>query len=103
MFLLAAFLYFVPLHADKVLLALSAPIPASEVPASDDCVICLGSCEECCGSYKPCWRRLQCGHHFHEACIFEWLRKVQRCPVCRRDVNDKNIIPWKGFQQTTID
>jgi hypothetical protein len=99
MLLLAAYLHFAPVSVDKVLYALSAPIPTSEIPPSDDCVICLGSCEEC-DLQKPCWRRLQCGHHFHEGCIFEWLRKEQRCPVCRRDVNEKPSSPWKGYQQT---
>lgn len=102
MFLIAAYLYFVPVSIDKDLHAVSTRIPASEVPPSDDCVICLGSCEEC-GLQKPCWRRLQCGHHFHEACISQWVKKSKRCPVCRRDVNDKNISPWQGFQHADME
>jgi len=63
-------------------------IPPDEVPEGDECVICLGSREDdCCaagsGKGRPRWCRLRCGHHFHEECIFEWLWKVQRCPVCR--------------------
>mmetsp|Transcript_107632 Transcript_107632/g.303131 ORF Transcript_107632/g.303131 Transcript_107632/m.303131 type:complete len:517 (-) Transcript_107632:115-1665(-) len=32
---------------------------------------------------RPKWRRLCCGHQFHEQCLFEWLRKAKRCPICR--------------------
>lgn len=64
-------------------------VPPSEAPEGDDCVICLGCCEE--GRFGnltdlECWRRLPCGHKFHEGCIFEWLRKADQCPVCRRKV-----------------
>merc|ERR1719440_214410 len=85
-------------------------VPPSEAPDADECVICLGSCEDdpqilhgvpglqpacaegggCCSlKCKGCprWRRLRCGHHFHETCIFEWLRKSRQCPVCRRHLN----------------
>ena len=24
----------------------------------------------------------QCGHHFHLACIYEWLERKQTCPLC---------------------
>jgi len=76
------------LEVDKV-----APlVPAAEVPVANECVICLGSCEECeacegCGQEQTSeplpWRRLQCGHHFHSDCILQWLKKVPQCPVCR--------------------
>lgn len=65
-------------------------VPRDQVPAGDDCVICLGSCEEgCSGGPKDsdCWRRLPCNHQFHEDCIFEWFRKSKNCPVCRRPVS----------------
>jgi hypothetical protein len=86
-------------------------LPADELPPSDECVICLGCCEDdlkgvpgiqacavenalpdsdapkSAGSH-PRWLRLRCGHHFHEACIFEWLQKSKQCPVCRRKFNE---------------
>jgi len=44
----------------------------------------------CCGAPKPRppWRRLRCGHRFHETCLFTWLRKVKRCPICRSHMRD---------------
>lgn len=32
--------------------------------------------------------QLPCGHHFHEACISQWLSTSVRCPTCRVDVRD---------------
>jgi len=54
----------------------------------DECVICLSGREEehhslDAATIEPQWCRLSCGHRFHEACVFEWLLKVPRCPVCR--------------------
>lgn len=64
-------------------------VPHDEAPQGDDCVICLGCFEEGNGGSSTdcgCWRRLPCGHKFHEACIFEWLRKSDQCPVCRAKI-----------------
>jgi len=68
-------------------------VPPEEAPEADECVICLGSCEEDCKG-KPRWVKLRCGHHFHEQCIFEWLWKVQRCPVCRCHMSDTCSVQW---------
>eukprot|EP00929_Paragymnodinium_shiwhaense_P047671 TRINITY_DN24173_c0_g1_i1.p1 TRINITY_DN24173_c0_g1~~TRINITY_DN24173_c0_g1_i1.p1 ORF type:complete len:491 (-),score=117.57 TRINITY_DN24173_c0_g1_i1:144-1616(-) len=37
---------------------------------------------------RPKWRQLRCGHKFHEECLFAWLRKAKRCPMCRRHVKE---------------
>lgn len=71
-------------------------LPSDEAPMAEECVICLGGYEDAspdCGGADckrglPRWRRLRCGHHFHEACILEWLRKSKQCPVCRRHLTD---------------
>lgn len=78
--------------------ALTIPeVPTADMPMSEDCVICLGCIEdgengqtvggEPLVKDRPPWRRLQCGHRFHEECLFTWLRKVKRCPVCRSQVS----------------
>jgi len=72
-------------------------VPPHEVPEGDDCVICLGCCEEGrSGNLTDleCWRRLPCGHKFHEGCIFEWLRKADQCPVCRRKIGLERLTSY---------
>lgn len=29
----------------------------------------------------------QCNHHFHLACIYEWLERSQTCPICSREMS----------------
>lgn len=29
----------------------------------------------------------QCNHHFHLACIYEWLERSQTCPICSRQMS----------------
>lgn len=29
----------------------------------------------------------QCHHHFHLACIYEWLERSQTCPICSRQMS----------------
>lgn len=106
----------------------STAVPSNEAPDGDECVICLGSCEDdpetisgvlglqmlcrdagCCsasaskGSQTPRWRRLKCGHHFHETCIFEWLRKAKQCPVCRCPLNGKASDDCTGAERRLLE
>jgi len=98
MYVLAAVLYSMSCAEEKQVSLFAAPVPPSEIPAADECVICLGSCEACEDAevLKHNWRRLNCGHQFHEHCIFEWLKKAQQCPMCRRHICEKGIAKWKG-------
>jgi len=78
---------------------IAVAIPVDEVPEGEECSICLGSCEDDCSSIDTThgcdlplsakkeavhWCKLRCGHIFHESCIFRWLSRTPRCPVCRR-------------------
>jgi Ring finger domain len=58
---------------------------ADRVDVSHDalCPICLETFldgEVVCGSQNE-----ECPHHFHSACIVDWLVKASACPCCRRD------------------
>lgn len=67
---------------------MAKPLKEAETPEASECVVCLGSREEelsSCKTRHP-WCQLRCGHAFHQDCIFEWLRKSQRCPICRSHV-----------------
>lgn len=43
-------------------------------------------CPTCLELYTPENPKIvtKCGHHFHLACIYEWLERSQTCPVCFR-------------------
>lgn len=98
MYLGAGLLYYMACAEEKQVSAFAAPVLPGEAPPADECVICLGSCEgcHCAEGSNPLWRRLRCGHHFHEHCIFEWLKKSQRCPMCRRHISEKGELKWSG-------
>eukprot|EP00747_Dinoflagellata_sp_TGD_P056429 gnl/TRDRNA2_/TRDRNA2_150084_c0_seq1.p1 gnl/TRDRNA2_/TRDRNA2_150084_c0~~gnl/TRDRNA2_/TRDRNA2_150084_c0_seq1.p1 ORF type:complete len:479 (+),score=68.10 gnl/TRDRNA2_/TRDRNA2_150084_c0_seq1:107-1543(+) len=74
-------------------------VPQSDFPPPEECSICLGCLEDRAdegedgedGAVKvrPGWRRLRCGHAFHEKCIFDWIKRVKRCPICRRHLRDQ--------------
>lgn len=103
MYILAAIVYSASCVEESHVSEFATLVPADEAPPGDECVICLGSCDTCeegC-DHKPNWRRLKCGHHFHERCIFQWLKKIesgQRCPMCRRHVTDDCSKKSKGGQ-----
>merc|ERR1712129_32944 len=55
------------------------------VVAGVECSICLQeSASE--GGEASRWRRLGCGHSFHEQCLIEWWRRARQCPLCRLNV-----------------
>ena len=33
---------------------------------------------------------LECGHKFHDNCIINWLKKNNKCPICRINLNIEN-------------
>lgn len=48
---------------------------------NNSCPICLNMVEE----HMKCIT--QCGHTFHNKCIFRWLRNHNNCPTCRCVLN----------------
>merc|ERR1711865_430857 len=104
MYILTAVLYSMACVEEKCVAAIATPVPASEVPAADECVICLGSCETCEDGHEQTdrWRKLRCGHHFHETCIFEWFNKSQQCPTCRRHICEKGTTKWAEGASSAI-
>ncbi|KAI8394288.1 uncharacterized protein BYT42DRAFT_554101 [Radiomyces spectabilis] len=49
------------------------------------CAICLSTYED-----GDILCRLWCMHHFHKACVHEWLALNSRCPMCKRDSRGKD-------------
>lgn len=47
------------------------------------CCICLDDTE------KPI-KKLDCQHSFHNECIEEWKKTSKTCPICRREIKNKN-------------
>lgn len=33
----------------------------------------------------------KCNHHFHLACIYEWMERKQTCPICERAMSFEEI------------
>lgn len=88
MYMLSGIVFYVVCAEESKVSLFAVPVPVGEAPPADECCICLGSCMHCedIENLKPSWRRLRCGHHFHERCIFEWLKKSHNCPMCRGHV-----------------
>jgi hypothetical protein len=99
-YLIAAFIYSMACFDENKVSSFAAVVPLGEAPPGEECVICLGNRHACCDpnldvdveATKQQWRRLQCGHHFHENCIFEWMKKSAQCPMCRQSLStDKDV------------
>lgn len=60
-----------------------------EIPDVQDqvCVICLSTYED-----GDMLSKLWCKHHFHRACIKEWLILNRRCPLCKQDFGGKDVL-----------
>ncbi|KAL0080772.1 hypothetical protein F4703DRAFT_1871027 [Phycomyces blakesleeanus] len=60
--------------------------PTINIPPEQDrlCVICLSNYED-----GDILCKLWCKHHFHKACVSEWLVLNSKCPMCKRDCRCK--------------
>lgn len=52
----------------------------------DYCIICQENIIE-----KSVIYRLYCGHIYHDSCLERWLEAHATCPVCRSDLNDREM------------
>merc|ERR1712224_1190271 len=68
---------------DSEVINLITTVSSHNIPADEECVICLSRDDE---EGVP-WRELSCRHRFHEPCLLEWLMKSHKCPVCRVDLH----------------
>eukprot|EP00931_Biecheleriopsis_adriatica_P049651 TRINITY_DN28723_c1_g1_i1.p1 TRINITY_DN28723_c1_g1~~TRINITY_DN28723_c1_g1_i1.p1 ORF type:complete len:2542 (+),score=518.11 TRINITY_DN28723_c1_g1_i1:69-7694(+) len=48
-----------------------------------DCIICLEALDP---RSKPLWKCDKCHNAMHEACIAEWCKNKDSCPICRQGV-----------------
>jgi len=51
----------------------------------ESCVICNDGLEK--PVFLPCCQNIMCGK-----CILTWLRKSEKCPLCRSEINAENLI-----------
>lgn len=61
---------------------------------------------ECCICMEPfCQekgiKRTPCEHHFHEACLDEWLKRSKKCPLCRIDL-EESVNQAGGTNQASV-
>lgn len=71
--------------AEEALLSSCTRVHTYEGPTEGEgpsqCSVCLGDFEA-----GDTLRTLQCKHHFHVACVDQWLSQSGQCPVCKRRV-----------------
>ena len=70
---------------------------ATESVVVDDTV-----CTICQESVVNATRLSVCGHCFHSQCIEEWFTMNARCPVCRHDVRDLQLIPSNNTNDNRV-
>ncbi|ETW03457.1 hypothetical protein H310_04915 [Aphanomyces invadans] len=72
---------------------------ASTAPTDEICPICL---VEFVADEQL--RQLPCQHHFHAACIGEWLEHNLTCPMCKRDLSPAayTAAPASAVAATTV-
>lgn len=69
--------------AEAAVRRLQDALPLAMVAPETECAICL-ACDDPIG-----WRTLPCGHHYHDKCLLEWVRRASHraCPLCRFDLD----------------
>lgn len=63
---------------------------------ADECPICLSGL-----AYGDDCSTLTCGHKFHAGCIYNWLDRDHRCPVCRTALRKPTLYVHFDFTNTS--
>ncbi|XP_057954153.1 uncharacterized protein LOC131148474 [Malania oleifera] len=76
------------LQLARLLAATVDPVVAGlkEVAAASGEEVC-GVCQEEMGMEMEALRGMGCTHKFHAACILQWLKRNNSCPICRYRMN----------------
>jgi hypothetical protein len=62
-----------------------------------ECSICLSGYE---AGETFCWAKTdQCNHVFHDACIGEWLKDHDECPLCRADIVNADVVVVESSEE----
>lgn len=68
-----------------------------EYDAKQDCVICLKPFAD-----GPIVELPQCGHAYHESCIWNWIKIKTQCPLCRAEILADENTPLLSFNSEAI-
>eukprot|EP00891_Asterochloris_glomerata_P003015 jgi/Astpho2/3015/e_gw1.00051.220.1_t len=66
-------------------------VPSGLKLATDDDEDCCPTCLDPYSDENP-KILTQCNHHFHLACIYEWLERSPSCPVCSRTMTFEELM-----------
>jgi hypothetical protein len=72
------------LPTSRQIAAGSTSVSLADVPTDTACAVCQERGEDA----EEQWRKLYCGHFFHNQCIVQWFERGAFCPVCRADVRE---------------
>lgn len=69
-------------NLEKSLITKAQSIFYEEFPSPDDEDVCPTCLEE----YEPENPKIvaECSHHFHLSCIYDWMERSDKCPICFR-------------------
>jgi Ring finger domain len=55
----------------------------------DRCWSHAHTCSICLEKVGDDSSKLSCNHWFHASCIYKWLDRDSRCPMCRKDIKER--------------
>ncbi|CAN8232761.1 unnamed protein product [Cochlearia groenlandica] len=79
--------------SEHVLQRLSEEQRVNSLEKDETCSICMEDYVYESSSEKIIIRMPNCTHLFHQDCIFEWLKRRNSCPLCRK-------VPYEEEQET---